>query len=146
MSPRAQEPKSPGEKAGRATSSRARALPRSRALSDKAPSFGEATCVILYLKDPREQSWGVLLKTAQAGLWIRSIPLDAFEDWAREVAAGGEGVLGPSTFFVPYLRVEKIVLDEPWGPVPSLAERFERIAGRPAGAFLASGSQPFTES
>lgn len=146
MSPRAREKKqAEGPRAREA----ARPVKRGKAktaLSRAIP--GDGSYVILYLKEPREQSWGVLLKTEQAGVWVRSIPLDSIEDWARETAAGGDGVLGPSSFFVPFLRVEKIVLDEPWGPVPSLAQRFERIAGCPAARLLQleSSREPSAEN
>jgi hypothetical protein len=92
--------------------------------------------VVVYLRDPREKSWGILLKADAAGLWIRGIELDSFESWAREVARGEAGALGLSTVFVPLGRVEKLVVDERLGPVPSFAERFERVTGRRAADFL----------
>lgn len=92
-----------------------------------------------YLREPREQSWGFLLKLDGAGAWLRGIELDSFEAWTRQVARGEPGFLSPSTFFVPLHRVEKLVADLPSGPVPSLSDRFQQITGKPAGEFLAGG-------
>jgi hypothetical protein len=95
---------------------------------ESAPGPGVWT--VLYLRDPREKFFAVLLKMEPAGVWIRGIELESFEAWARERAAGAESSLGLASFFVPFLRVEKMVVDEPMGPVSSFAERFEVITGR----------------
>jgi hypothetical protein len=92
--------------------------------------------VVAYLREPREQSWGLLLKLDGSGAWLRGIELGSFEAWVRQVAKGEAGFLGLSTFFVPLHRVEKLVADLPSGPVPSLAGRLEQVTGRPAGEFL----------
>lgn len=96
------------------------------------PSWGPGSFVVAYLRDPREKVWGLLLRLEAAGFWIRGIELNAFDDWVRERAAGGPGTLGPSTSFLPFLRVEKIVVDEALGPAASLRERLEAAVGRPA--------------
>lgn len=100
------------------------------------PSWGPGSFVVAYLRDPREKVWGLLLHLEAAGFWIRGIELNAFDDWMRERAAGLAGTLGPSTTFLPFLRVEKIVVDEPLGPAASLKERLEAAAGRPAEELL----------
>jgi hypothetical protein len=102
-----------------------------------APSLGAGTCVVVYLREPREKSWGFLLRMEPSGVWIRGIELASFEDWARGQAAGADGTLGLNTFFVPFLRVEKLVVDERMGPVPSMAERFEAITGKRVESALA---------
>lgn len=102
----------------------------SRRIEPKLLTPGPGAWVVLYLHSPREKQFGCLLQMDGAGVWIRGIELGAFEDWAREVASGGVGHLGLSTLFVPYLRVEKVILDERTGPVPSMAERFQSIAGK----------------
>ena len=89
-----------------------------------------------YLREPREQCWGLLVKLDASGAWLRGIELDSFESWTRQVARGEPGFLSPSTFFVPLHRVEKLVADLPSGPVPSLADRFEEITGRRASEVL----------
>lgn len=98
-----------------------------RPLGSHAP--GPGTWVVVYLREPREKAFGMLLHMETAGGWFRGIELGSFEDWAREIASGREATMGLSTFFVPFLRVEKMVADEPTGAVPSLGERFEAITG-----------------
>ena len=102
----------------------------SPATAGRAQAEGLGRWVVLYLHSPREKHWGRLLQMDAAGLWLRGIELASFDAWARQVASSEQGHLGPSTFFVPHLRVEKVVLDERVGPVPSLRERFETMAGR----------------
>ncbi len=96
----------------------------------KTAAPGPGTWVVVYLRDPREKAFGMLLDMEAAGGWFRGIELGSFEDWAREIASGREAAMGLSTFFVPFLRVEKIVADEPVGLVPSLAQLFQAITGR----------------
>ena len=85
---------------------------------------------MIFLREPREQCLGRLLKIEAAGVWARGIELESLDAWAREVARGESGGLGLVSLFVPFERVEKIVGDERLGPIPSFAERFETIAGR----------------
>jgi hypothetical protein len=102
-----------------------------------AKTPGPGAWTVLYLRDPREKYFAVLLRMEPAGVWIRGIELESFESWARERAARAESSLGLASFFVPFLRVEKMVMDERMGPVPSFAERFEVITGRSLGEDLA---------
>ena len=95
----------------------------------RAGKSGVGEIVVLYLKEPREKLWGVLLETSSSGVWFRGLELNAFEDFARQSAKGDECRVSPGTLFVPYLRVEKIILDESCGALPSFSARFERIAG-----------------
>lgn len=91
---------------------------------------GRGRFVVLYLHSPREKHWGLLLSMDTAGLWLRGIELESFDPWAREQILDEPGHMGLTTFFVPYLRVDKVTLDERVGPVPSLQERFEAITGK----------------
>jgi len=84
--------------------------------------------VVAYLKEPREQIWGVLLSLDQSGLVIKGISLDSFDDWCRQVAKGEE-IIGLSEMFIPSLRVEKILLDEKVGNLPSFSDRFQMKVG-----------------
>ena len=93
----------------------------------KIKTVGEV--VVLYLKEPREKMWGVLLVTSSSGIWFRGLELNAFEDFARQEGKSFEGMVGPSTMFFPYLRVEKIILDESMGIYPSFKKKFKDITG-----------------
>ena len=108
------------------------------AQSDQGPTGGNH-CVVLYLHSPREKHWGILLSMEPAGLWLKGIELESFESWAREQVSLEPGHMGLTTFFVPFLRVDKIVLDERVGAVPSLRERFEAITGKSVEAVTGDG-------
>jgi hypothetical protein len=85
--------------------------------------------VVAYLKEPREKIWGVLIHLDQVGLTIRGIELNSFEDWCSQIAQGGEQLMGLSVIFIPTARIEKILLDETTGSVPSLKDKFQSIVG-----------------
>jgi hypothetical protein len=85
--------------------------------------------VLIHLREPREKIWGMLLSLDTPGLWVRGVDVNTFEDWARQVGGSGEEGIAPSTLFLPFLRVEKVALDEPMPPVPSMAQRFREMAG-----------------
>ena len=85
--------------------------------------------VIAYIQNPRERFWGVLRSLDPSGLVIEGIDLNSFDDWVRQTAEGGEG-LSLSTVFFPLLRIEKLLLDDDNGSVPSLSQQFERRVGR----------------
>ena len=85
--------------------------------------------VIAYIQNPRERFWGVLRSLDPTGLVIEGIDLNSFDDWVRQTAEGGEG-LNLSTVFFPLVRIEKLLLDDDNGSVPSLSKQFERRVGR----------------
>jgi hypothetical protein len=91
--------------------------------------------VVLNLHSPREKVWGILMSMSGAGVSIRGIDLDSFEDWTRSVARG-ERTMGLSTTFFPMHRVERINLDERVGEIPSCAENFESRVGKDVWLFL----------
>jgi len=94
------------------------------------------TLVLVHLVQPKEKYWGVLLALGAAGVTLRGLELDLFDDWARQQRPGAEGELGVSTLFVPLHRVEKLFEDSRVGSVASYAERFYEIVGSDARAFL----------
>jgi len=59
---------------------------------------------------------------------MKGISLDSFDDWCRQVAKGEE-IIGLSEMFIPSLRVEKILLDEKVGNLPSFSDRFQMKVG-----------------
>ena len=94
-----------------------------------ASSLLPGSVVIAYIQNPRERFWGVLRSLDPTGLVIEGIDLNSFDDWVRQTAEGGEG-LSLSTVFFPLLRIEKLLLDDDNGSVPSLSKQFERRVGR----------------
>ncbi|PYS47511.1 MAG: hypothetical protein DMF68_15820 [Acidobacteria bacterium] len=92
--------------------------------------------VILVLHSPREKCWGVLEEINAAGVFLRALDLNAFDDWVWAVAHD-EPFMGLSDLFFPMWRVERVSKDESAGGVPSLAEQFEQRTGRSIQDFFA---------
>ena len=88
------------------------------------------TLVLVHLVNPKEKYWGVLQSLGPAGVTLRGIVVELFDDWARQSRPGVEAELGVVTLFVPLHRVEKIFADVRVGSVTSYAERFLDIVGR----------------
>ncbi len=95
----------------------------------RASGIVAGACVLLVLHSPREKCWGVLDEISAAGVFLRGLDLNAFEDWTQAVAHD-EPFIGLSDLFFPMWRVERVTLDESAGEVPSLAEQFARRTGR----------------
>ena len=86
--------------------------------------------VVLYLQEPKEKVWGLLLSVSTAGIVIRGLDLHVFDDWMRQEARGEEKMIGLSTVFYPMHRVERMERDETIGPIVGYADRFASEAGR----------------
>ncbi len=91
--------------------------------------IGPGAAVVLVLHSPREKCWGVLDEISAAGVFLRGLDLNAFDDWVRAVAHD-EPFIGLGDLFFPMWRVERLSRDETAGGVPSLAEQFEQRTGR----------------
>ena len=106
--------------------------PKSQKSSGAGPEgegpFQPGMMVLVSLGEPREKFWGVVLALSQAGLSIRGIDLQSFDDSAA-MAKSGEPFTPTSVFF-PMYRVERIELDTNSSGVPSLGERFTTRTGR----------------
>ncbi|HKO02892.1 MAG TPA: hypothetical protein VJ032_14435 [Thermoanaerobaculia bacterium] len=98
--------------------------------------FGPSSLVVINLINPKEKFFGVLASLSSAGVTLRGINLDSFEDWVRQVAHDEEPNLALMTMFVPLFRVERIFLDEPAGSIQSYAQRFEQVVGKSLPEFL----------
>ena len=85
--------------------------------------------VLLVLHSPREKCWGILDEINAAGVFLRGLDLNAFDDWLRAVLHE-EPFIGLSDLFFPMWRVERLSKDESAGGVLSLAEQFEQRTGR----------------
>lgn len=91
--------------------------------------FEKSALVIVNLVNPREKFFGVLTSLSAAGVTMRGINLDAFDDWVRQVAKDDDSDLDLITMFLPLFRVERIFLDEASGQIKSFSQRFEDAVG-----------------
>lgn len=100
------------------------------------PSLPPGSAVIVNLTGPSEKYWGLLGEIGVAGVLIRGIGIQSFDDWTAQAARGEERTLDLATMFFPLFRIERIFLDEPVGEVESYCQRFEKRVGRPVEEFL----------
>ncbi len=98
--------------------------------------FQPSALVLANLVNPKEKLFGVLVALSPAGVTIRAINLDSFDDWIHQLARDEEPNLDMITMFVPLFRVERIFLDEPSGAIKSFAQRFEDVVGRTVHEYL----------
>lgn len=98
--------------------------------------FEPQSLVIINLVNPKEKFFGVLAALSAAGVTIRGINLDSFDDWIHQIARDDEANLDLITMFVPLFRVERIFLDEPSGAIKSYGQRFEDSVGKTLHEYL----------
>jgi hypothetical protein len=114
----------------------------------KSNCIASGTPVLLVLHTPREKCWGILDEITAAGVFLRGLDLNAFDDWVSAVVHE-EPFMGFGSLFFPMWRVERIAKDESAGGVPSLCEQAEQRTGRTfaelfqTGSGLVEGSQEF---
>ncbi len=94
----------------------------------KISSIQSGDPVVIVLHTPREKCWGLLDEISPAGVFLRGLDLNAFDDWVRAVAHD-EPFMGVSDLFFPMWRVERISRDETSGEIPSLFDQVERRTG-----------------
>ena len=80
--------------------------------------------VIVNLQSPKERFFGRLLEITPPGVTVRGIDINAFEDWMDHITHHEESGVQPTTIFFPLHRIEKIILDEGIGAIPSLSDTF----------------------
>lgn len=85
--------------------------------------------ILLVLHTPREKCWGILDEINGAGVFLRGLDLNSFDEWISALAHG-EPFIGFGSLFFPMWRVERIAKDEPAGGVPSLLQQAEQRARR----------------
>lgn len=93
--------------------------------------------VVVSLHSPKEKVWGELIAIHPAGITVRAIDLNSFDDFIRQILHPDGDRVGLATLFFPMTRVERVALDEPSGSIPSLAALFERKVGRSLPEYLA---------
>lgn len=86
--------------------------------------------VVLYLHEPKEKIWGLLVSISAPGIVVRGLDLAVFDDWMRQEARGDESQIGLVTAFYPIHRLERMERDETIGPLISYADRFGHDVGR----------------
>src|SRR5579859_5556463 len=91
--------------------------------------FEPSSPVVVNLVNPREKFFGVLSALSAAGVTMRGINLDSFDDWIRQLAKDEDPNIDLITMFVPLFRVERIFLDESSGAIKSFSQRFEDAVG-----------------
>jgi hypothetical protein len=96
--------------------------------------FGYGTTVLITLNSPREKFWGAVLEITPAGVSVRGVDLNSFEE-VTSMLRSDDPVM-PSTVFFPLNRVERIELEVVNGPIPSLSDRFIAKSGRRIEDFL----------
>jgi hypothetical protein len=96
-------------------------------MSQKRIAFG--TLIIVVLHSPREKCWGLLDEITAAGVFLRGLDLNSFDDWLYSLLHH-EPFVGVNDRFFPLWRVERLTRDETAGGVPSLGEQAERRTGR----------------
>ena len=103
----------------------------------ESPPLQPNSIILLSLHTPKEKIWGQLVSLHAAGVTVRGIDLNSFDDFIRQVLDPDGERIGLSTLFFPMQRVERIALDERHGSIPSMAERFEQKVGRSLADYLA---------
>ena len=110
---------------------------RRREAGNTIEGFAPGTPVLVNLVNPKEKFFGTLRSLSAAGVTMRAINLDSFDDWVRQIARGDGSEIRAITMFVPLFRVERIFVDEPAGAIKSYAQRFEDVVGRRVADHLA---------
>ena len=94
---------------------------------NKRITAGESVVVVLH--SPREKCWGLLDDINPAGVFLRGLDLNAFDDWVNSLAHA-EPFIGLNDLFFPMWRVERVNRDESTLGIPSLATQAEHRTGK----------------
>lgn len=84
--------------------------------------------IIIILQNPREKVFGVLHEINAAGVFVRGIDLEYFDEWTTAIK-NGEQYLPMQDSFYPMWRVERLSRDESSEVMASMAEHFEQKTG-----------------
>ena len=90
--------------------------------------FDSGAPIVVVLHSPREKCWGLLDEITAAGVFLRGLDLNSFDDWLHALLHE-EPFVGVNDLFFPLWRVERLMRDETAGGVPSLREQAERRTG-----------------
>lgn len=103
-----------------------------------AQPFAEKSFVMVTLNHPREKYWGAVIAISPAGVALRGLDLNSFEDFMRQLVAGDP--VQPHAVFFPMHRIERIELDERNGDIPSMQDRFQNKTGLESAQLFANGA------
>ena len=103
-------------------------------------AFRAGALVLVTLNTPREKFWGAVVDINPAGVSVRGLDLNCFDDFARQLRAGESAT--PGLVFFPMHRVERMELDARNGDIPSLRERLEQKTGADMAAMLGALPDP----
>jgi hypothetical protein len=92
--------------------------------------------VVVNLHSPSERFVGKLIEIGMSGVTLRGLDLGGFEDWMNDIERREMGGICPSTIFFPLHRIEKMLLDEDIGEIPSLSNTFLAKIGTSIDQFL----------
>jgi hypothetical protein len=96
--------------------------------------FRAGTVVTVTLNNPREKYFGALMAVSPAGVALRGMDLNSFEDFMRLVREGEE--VAANAVFFPMHRIERMEMDARNAEIPSLQERFESKTSKAFAAFF----------
>ena len=96
--------------------------------------------VIAYLRDPKERIWGILRSIDSFGIFMEGVNIDSFDEWIHDISKEDHSGIGLSKVFFPVSRIEKVLIDEPTGKIPSLSQKFEEKMGLPVSEFFKNRS------
>ena len=95
----------------------------------------------MVLHAPREKCWGILDEINQAGVFLRGLDLNSFDEWLRAITHD-EPFVGLGDLFFPMWRVERISRDEASGEILSLREQVEQRTGRALEELISRSEAP----
>jgi hypothetical protein len=84
--------------------------------------------IIIIMQNPREKIFGVLDEIRAAGIFVRGIDLNYFDEWTQAIN-NNEQYLPMQNLFYPMWRIERVSVDESSHGMPSMAEQFEQRTG-----------------
>lgn len=103
--------------------------------------IASGTAIVVVLHSPREKCWGLLDEITAAGVFLRGLDLNSFDDWLHSLLHD-EPFVGVNDLFLPLWRIERLTRDETAGGVPSLGEQAERRTGHKVSELLADDQSP----
>ena len=110
-------------------------LPRSENAKAMKSGIQRGDPIVVVLQTPKEKYWGVLDEISTAGVSLRGLDLNAFDDWLAAVLHK-EPFIGLTDLFFPMWRIERVSKDEAAGGIASLYEQVERRTGLTVGELL----------